>query len=238
MAGEVHVETSRTGLVVRPPDPAERAVLYLHGDRSCAGVPERAVDLAGRLSLRTGATVVCARYRHSFPAALLDVQAAYHYSQAMGPVTVAGEGAGGGLAAALMIRLRDAGSVLPSCAMLVSPLLDLTLQAPSLLFNAGANPSFDLAELRRQVEDYAAGRDLTDPLVSPLHGNLHGLPPVQLLTAGTDPLLDDSLAFAARAAHSSVSVDLRVLPDAGSLRAETIPAMASFAAACAPPLPA
>ncbi|WP_198653775.1 alpha/beta hydrolase fold domain-containing protein [Actinocorallia populi] len=228
MANEVQVETSRTGLVVRPPDPAEMAVLYLHGDSSFSGEPEQALEAAEHLSLRTGATVVCARYRPVFPSALVDVQTAYHYSQAMGPVAVAGEGAGAGLAAALLIRLRDAGSTLPSCATLVSPLLDLSLQAPSLLFNASANPEFDLAELRARVGRYAADRDLTDPFVSPLHGNLHGLPPVQLLTSGTDPLLDDALAFAARAAHSSVSVDLHVHPDATGLHAETIPSMAAF----------
>lgn len=237
MAGEVQVETSRTGLVVRPPDPAEMAVLYLHGDLSLSALsttPEQVLDLAGHLALQTGATVVCARYRPVFPSALVDVQTAYHYAQAMGPVAVAGEGAGAGLAAALMIRLRDAGSILPSCAALVSPLLDLSLQAPSLLFNAGANPDFDLTALRTRIDHYAAGRDLTDPFVSPLHGNLHGLPPVQLLTAGTDPLLDDALAFAARAARSSVSVDLRVLPDAAGLRTETAPAMTAFIKARTP----
>ncbi|GAA0936662.1 hypothetical protein GCM10009550_02620 [Actinocorallia libanotica] len=225
----MQVETSRTGLVVRPPDPAGMAVLYLHGDPSFSGEPEQALEAAERLSLRTSATVVCARYRPVFPSALVDVQTAYHYGQAMGgPVAVAGEGAGAGLAAALLIRLRDAGSTLPSCTTLVSPLLDLSLQAPSLLFNASANPEFDLTELRTRVTRYTADRDLTDPFVSPLHGNLHGLSPVQLLTAGTDPLLDDALAFAARAAHSSVSVDLRVHPDAATLRTETIPAMAAF----------
>jgi acetyl esterase/lipase len=64
--------------------------------------------------------------------------------------------------------------------------------------------------------------------LSPLHANLHGLPPIQLLVAGTDPLLDDSLSFAARAAHSGVTVDLRVRPDAVSLHPESVTAMADF----------
>jgi monoterpene epsilon-lactone hydrolase len=208
VAGEVQVEATRVGLVVRSPEPAELAVLFLHDDRRFSGSPEIALDTAGQLSLRTGATVVCARYRPSFPSSLEDVQAAYHYSQAIGPVMLAAAGVGGGLAAALMIRLRDSGAALPGCAALASPLLDLSLQAQSLLFNAGANPSFDLDELRHRVERYTGGANPADPLVSPLHGNLHGLPPIQLLTAGTDPLLDDSLAFAARAARSSVAVEI------------------------------
>ena len=79
-------------------------------------------------------------------------------------------------------------------------------------------------------ESWVVYRDTsaTDPLLSPLHANLHGLPPVQLLAAGNDVLLDDSLAFAARAARSGVLVDLRVWPDATGLDAVAATAMAGF----------
>ncbi|HET9972491.1 MAG TPA: alpha/beta hydrolase fold domain-containing protein [Streptosporangiaceae bacterium] len=93
-----------------------------------------------------------------------------------GPVVVAGERLGAGLAAALLIRLRDAGARLPHGAVLVSALLDLSLEAPSLLLNEAADPTFQLAELRRHAARYAAGTAPTDPLLSPLHANLHGLP--------------------------------------------------------------
>lgn len=227
----MRVEASPVGPVVRPPgpkDPAGLVILYLHGDRYLAGAPESALGLAGRLALQTGAVVVCSRYRRAFPAALEDVHAGYCYSQAAGPVVVAGERLGAGLAAGLLVRLRDAGAALPRCAVLVSALLDLTMRAPSLLLNGAADATFRVGELRRQVACYAAGTALTDPLLSPLHANLHGLAPVQLLAAGNDVLLDDSLAFAARAARSGVTVDLRVRPDAASLHAEILPAMAAF----------
>ncbi len=230
MTGDVRVEMSSVGPVVRPPGPAEVVILYLHGDRYLSGAPESALGLAGRLALRTGAAVVCARYRSAFPAALEDVEAGYRYSQAAGPVVVAGERLGAGLAAALLVRLRDAGAALPRGAILVSGLLDLTMRAPSLLLNGAADVTFGVGELRRQVARYAAGTPLTDPLLSPLHANLHGLPAVQLLAAGNDVLLDDSLAFAARAARSGVPVDLRVRPDAASLHAESLSAMAAFIA--------
>jgi acetyl esterase/lipase len=203
-------------------------ILYLHGDPYLSGTPESALGLAGRLALRTGATVICARYRHAFPDALDDVHTGYCFSQTTGPVVVAGERLGAGLAAALMVRLRDAGAAPPQCAVLVSALLDLTMQAPSLLLNAAADPTFRIAELRRRVERYAAGTTPTDPLLSPLRANLHGLPPVQLLTVGNDVLLDDSLEFAARAARSGVTVDLRVRPDAASLRTGIATTMAEF----------
>jgi monoterpene epsilon-lactone hydrolase len=232
--GDVRIEASRVGPVVCPPDPAETVILYLRGGEYVSGALEPALDLTGRLALRTGSTVVCAGYRSSFPAAIEDVHAAYRFSRARGPVVVAGERLGAGLAAALLIRLRDTGAAPPQCAVLVSALLDLTLQAPSLLLNAGADTSLDVAELLRQVSCYAAGAELSDPLLSPLYGNLHGLPPTQLLTAGTDLLLDDSLAFAARAARSGVTVDLRVRTDAADLRGEAVTAMAGFIEAWSP----
>jgi acetyl esterase/lipase len=231
LPGDLQVEASPVGPVVRPKGPAGPpgpVVLYLPGDRHLAGAPASGLGRAGQLALRAGVTVVCCGYRPTFPAALDDVHAGYRHAQGAGPVVVAGERTGAGLAATLLIRLRDAGAWLPVAAVLVSALLDASLQAPSLRLNAAADPEFDAAGLRRRVARYAAGTALTDPLLSPLYANLDGLPPIQLLAAGNDLLLDDSLAFAARAARSGVTVDLRVWPDAAGLRRETLPAMAQF----------
>jgi epsilon-lactone hydrolase len=143
-------------------------------------------------------------------------------------VVLVGERLGAGLAAAVLLNLRDVGAEPPCCAMLIAGLLDLVMDAPSLYLNAGTDPSFDPAELRARTAAYAAGTTPTDPLLSPLYGNLHGLPPIQLLAAGTDPLLDDSLGFAARAARSGVTVDLQVLPDELSLTSQAVAAAADF----------
>jgi epsilon-lactone hydrolase len=172
---DVRVDESPVGPVVRPPilpgtpdthgpaGPAQTVVLYLHSDRYLSGTGEPVPGSARRLALRTGATVVCARYRPAFPAALEDVYAGYCSSQAAGPVVVVGERAGAQLAAALPIRLRNSGAPPPRCAVLVSALLDLSLQAPSLPLNAAADPAFDADRLRRRVARYAAGTSPTDP---------------------------------------------------------------------------
>jgi monoterpene epsilon-lactone hydrolase len=229
VVSEAWIEDSPVGTVVRPPVPTGPTVLYLHGDRYLECPQDGALDVAGHLSQRTGARVVCARYRSEFPAALEDVGTAFDYCRGLGEkVVVAGDRLGGGLAVALLVRLRDSGAESAACATLDSPLLDLSLRSSSLDFNAFADPTFDIAELRRRVERYAAGTPRTDPIASPLHANLHGLPPIQLRVAGTDPLLDDSLALAARAARSGVAVDLRVHPDAGEHRRRHLPAMAAF----------
>lgn len=233
MANEVHVEASPVGPVVAPADRGEMVVLYLAAEPEAAG-PDPELGTARRLALLTGASVVCARWRPTFPAALQDVVRAYRYCLRTGPVVVTGERLAGALAGALLVRLRDSGATLPRCAALLSPVLDLTLQARSLLFNAGAEPGFDIAALRRRVADYAAGTPRTDPLLSPAHANLHGLPPLQLLAAGSDPLLDDSLALATRAARSGVAVDLRVWPDATARDAAAMVVLADFIAAWNP----
>lgn len=228
MASELTIEESQVGVVVRPPGHTDTAILYVHGNSDVTEGPRSAVELAKHLALRAGATVVCGRYREGFPDALDDVHAAYRFCESLGPVSLAGEGMGAGLAAALTVRLRDTEAVPPRCVVLVSALLDLTMRAKSLLLNASADPGFDVAALRRRVADYAGGAPLTHELVSPLYANLHGFPPVQLLVAGTDPLLDDSLRFSAQAAHCRLTVDLHVWPDAAELRADVVPAMAAF----------
>jgi epsilon-lactone hydrolase len=224
VAGDIRIENSPVGPVVYPPDHSDAVILYLHGDAD----PDSTMDTAERLARSTGATVVCPRYRSTFPDAFEDARAGYRYCKHAGPVTVVGERIGAGLAAALLVHLRDLGAALPRSAVFVSGLLDLTMRANSLLLNARADPTSDVTRLKQRVADYAGGAVLTDPLLSPLYANLHGLPPVQLLVAGTDPLLDDSLAFATRAARSRVTVDLRVWPDATSFSAEGFAAMTDF----------
>jgi acetyl esterase/lipase len=186
------------------------------------------MDTAERLAGMTGATVVCTRRRSTFPEAFDDVRVAYRYAKQVGAVTVVGEQVGAGLAAGLLVHLRDLGRPLPRRAVLVSALLDLTMQANSLVLNSRADPSFNVKRLRQRAAEYAGNAVLTDPLLSPLYANLHGLPPLQLLVAGTDPLLDDSLAFATRAARSGVTVDLRVWSDRSTLVAESLNAMTGF----------
>jgi acetyl esterase/lipase len=203
---------SPVGPVVYPPRPTGAVVLYVHGEPGLSSAPPPGHPTAARLALDAGATVVCCGYRAWYPAAVDDVHAAYEYCRSLGRVALVGERLGGGLVAALLLRLRDLDAAQPECAVLVGALLDLTLEAPSVSLNAAAHPGFDAAEMRRRTARYSAGAALTDPLLSPVYGNLHGLPPIQLLAVGNDPLVDDSLAFAARAARSGVAVDLRVAP--------------------------
>lgn len=225
LIGDVVVEECRVGPVARPPGDTGTVVLYLHGEPDG---PEQVLDRVRDLALRTGAAVVCPRYRIAFPAALVDAHSGYGYCQAEGSVVVIGEGLGAALATAMLVQLRDSEARLPRGAVLVSALLDLSLDTRSVQFNASTDPAFDVAGLRRRVADYARGTPLTDSRLSPLYANLHGLPPVQLLVGNSDPLLDDTLAFATRAARSHVSIELRSWPETTDFRAEVVSAVAEF----------
>jgi ferredoxin-NADP reductase len=109
-----------------------------------------------------------------------------------------------------------------------APFMDLAERAPldddEIAESPGSGPVVLAGE--RLGAGLAAG--LAAALLSPLHANLHGLPPIQLLAAGNDVLVDDSLAFATRAARSGVTVDLRVRSDEAELRAGLAPALAAF----------
>ncbi|MEU0741252.1 alpha/beta hydrolase fold domain-containing protein [Streptomyces sp. NPDC006134] len=229
MASEVRVVDGPFGPEVQPEGgTVGRTVLYVHGDPRLAGTPQDALPTARELTRLTGRAVLCPRYRPHFPQALEDVHAAWEYCHDRGPVAVAGKRLGGALAAGLLLRLRDAGAVLPTCAVLTSPLLDFTLDAPSLLLNAAADRTVDAETLPARAAAYAGTTPRDHPLLSPLHGNLHGLPPVQLHAAGTEVLLDDTLAFATRAARSGVAVDLRVYEDLSAQGLRQLGAMAAF----------
>jgi acetyl esterase/lipase len=176
---------------VRAVEAPARAILYLHGGAFLMGSPASYRSRAARVSYRCRAEVFVPDYRlapeHPYPAALDDALAAWHHvrSQRRGPLLVAGDSAGGGLALSLMLRLRDAGEPAPDGAVLLSPWVDLTV--PS-----GSEPSRDLwftaDHLRHWASHYAGGADPQDPLISPVHADLSRLPPF-LLLLGEDELL-------------------------------------------------
>ncbi|MER5787472.1 alpha/beta hydrolase fold domain-containing protein [Streptomyces sp. NPDC001980] len=229
MAGEIHVEEGPFGPEVRTEGAAvEQTVLYLHGDPRLAGTPRDALPTARALARHTGYAIVCARYRLRFPEALEDVYAAWEHCHGRGPAAVAGKRLGGALATGLLLRLRDEGAAPPSCAVLSSPVLDFTLDASSLLLNAAADRTVDAEALTVRAAAYAGPTPRTHPLLSPLHGNLHGLPPIQLHAAGTEMLLDDTLSLATRAAHSGVEVDMRIYEDSSAQGLRQLEATAAF----------
>jgi len=197
---------------------AGRHVLYLHGGAHAVGSARLYRDLAWRLSAACDAQVLCLDHRlapeHPFPAALEDALAAWRWLGAGGAradaCLVAGDSSGGGLALALLLALRDHGEPLPAAAACLSPWSDLTVSGHSVRANARSDPFLHAPLLAPVAALYLDGHDPTDPLASPLLGDLRGLPPLLVHAAAGEILLDDSTRLAARARAAGVEVKLEV----------------------------
>jgi acetyl esterase/lipase len=126
------------------------------------------------------------------------------------PFALAGDSAGGNLSLVTMMRARDALLPMPDCAVLLSPSTDLTLSGPSLRYNADADPMFSTAAVDLLPNQYCPGQDPHNPLLSPLLGNWHGLPPLLFHAGSTEMLLDDSVRAYDRAMQAGVAAAIDV----------------------------
>jgi epsilon-lactone hydrolase len=198
----------------------ENVILYFHGGVYVIGSAAASVPLVGDLVRRTGAKAITLEYRlapeHPYPAAVEDARAAYEALLAQGTapaqIALAGESAGGGLAVATLLALREAGRPLPSCAYVMSPYVDLTLSGQTLAEKRGVDPLLTPDGLRARVPDYVGGADAADPNISPIFGDLRELPPLLIQVGSHEVLLSDALRLAGRAAISDVPVTLDVTP--------------------------
>ena len=198
----------------------EHVILYFHSGVYVIGSAAATVPLVGDLVRRTGVNAITLDYRlapeHPYPAAVDDARAAYEalLAQGMDPgqIVLAGESAGGGLAVATLLASREAGLPMPSCAFLLSPYADLTLSGETLVDRQSLDPILTPEGLRVRAPEYLAGADAADPLISPIFGDLSGLPPLLIQVGSHEILLSDALRLAARAATSDVAVTLDVTP--------------------------
>jgi monoterpene epsilon-lactone hydrolase len=196
-----------------------RVLLFLHGGGFEFGSVHSDGELAARLGRASGMRVLFPEYRlapeHTFPAAIDDVLAAWRWLRtdqhlSASSIAVAGDSAGGGLAVALLVAVRDAGQALPAAAVLMSPTVDLTNSGASMTERADQDPISTPAMLEQFAADYLAGADPKSPLASPLFAPLAGLPPLLIQVGTADLLLSDSERLGAAAAKAGVDVTLEI----------------------------
>lgn len=197
-------------------------VLYFHGGGYALGSAAAGVNLAADIARRSGTTVYSVDYRLApespFPAAADDALAAYRGLIDNGipaeEIAVSGESAGGGLALALLIAIKEAGLPRPTAAAVLSPWVDLTQSGRSYETKAALDPALTRQALSTRAGDYLADADPRSPLASPLFADLRGLPPLLIQTGTYEILLDDALRLAAKAAADDVAVTLQTFPGA------------------------
>jgi monoterpene epsilon-lactone hydrolase len=211
LSAEEHLPRRGTGGAV---------ILYLHGGGFVMGSARTHRGISGRLARGVGARVVTLNYRlapeHPYPCALDDSLSAYRalLSEGTPPgrIAVAGDSAGGNLAFALMLRLKGEGTPLPAAVVGLSPFVDMTGSGASMSGNAALDPFLDAVRLPDVVRAYAPGLDPVDPLLSPLFGDLAGLPPCLIQCGGDEILLDDAVRMQAALVAAGVRSDLEVWP--------------------------
>jgi acetyl esterase/lipase len=210
--GGVHAEVVTAGGAGAAAGP-QRTVIHFHGGGYCVGSASLARSWAAHLSAQAGCRVVLPAYRlapeHPHPAALTDAEAvitALLGDAAPGSLVVSGDSAGGGLALALLLSMRDRGLPLPAGCLVLSPWLDLGRDRRAVPGLVRRDVVLSPGWLAACARAYADPATWADPAVSPLGAAHAGLPPL-LIQVGTDELVaPDAEQLAARAAAAGVAV--------------------------------
>lgn len=202
-------------------DVPETTVLFFHGGGFVGGSCATHRNLASRLAISSRSRVVVPEYRlapeHRFPAPVQDAIAVYQELIRDGTdprkLVTAGDSAGGGICAALLLGIRDCGNQMPAAAVLVSPWTDLTLSGDSYRTRANLQPVAPIPVLRRLAELYLGDSDPALPLASPIFADLRGLPKTLIQVGDHEVMLDDSRRFFQEAKQKGVEVRMEVWPE-------------------------
>lgn len=194
-------------------------ILFFHGGCFTTGSTNDHLDLCGKISNLSGIPVLSVDYRlapeHKFPAPHEDCITSYLWllKQGMDPskIVIAGISAGGTLALSTLLFLRDNGVKLPAGAVCMSPIVDMLFQGHSIVTNGGKD--WVTQEILDNLRKIYIRDKPTNPLVSPLYADLHGLPPIMIQVGSHELLLDDIIRFHKKAEDSEVEVTFELWKD-------------------------
>ncbi len=200
-----------------------RRILYMHGGSWISGSSAGYRAFLSRISQAAGAVVLSVDYRlapeHKFPVALEDCTQAYQWMRqnspnGLAPVVSAylmGDSAGGNLALATLLKVKNLNLPLPEAVVAISPATDFTAGSPSLVSRASVDPIINPAVLPALIPVYMGEHaDPTNPYASPLFGDFRGMPPILLQVGDAEVLLDDSKRLAEHASEQGCDVTLEV----------------------------
>lgn len=199
----------------------KKVLLYFHGGGFSVGSVKSHYDLIARLSAAAACRALGINYRlvpeHRFPAQIDDAVVAYRWLLAQGyasnSIALAGDSAGGNLALATLLSLREQNIPLPAAAAGMSVWTDLTASGKSYETRVSVDPIDSRKMILGLAKGYLGDADPRNPLASPLFADLHGLPPLLLQVGDREIVLDDSRNFAEKARAAGVDVQLEVWDD-------------------------
>jgi len=194
-----------------------RIILYIHGGGYIAGSINSHKDLASRIAKAANAKILIFNYRlapeHPFPAGLEDVQAVYQWlikkHHENSNISLVGDSAGAGLALALLSGLLVKKSPLPKCSVLISPWIDLECKNNSHIENREKDPMLQPGILKKTARLYT-DKDLSSPLISPIHNQFTGITPMLIQTGDHEVLVDDSKLLARKLTRAGAIVQLEI----------------------------
>ena len=203
------------------PHQKKRAILYCHGGGYTSGNLGYSKVLASKLTQRTGYDVLAFEYRLApefpYPAALEDAVTVWDHLMLLGygarDIVLAGDSAGGNLALALCLRLRETGRMLPGAMLLMSPWTDLTCSGASCTQRCELDPMLTPDYLHAVSKAYAAEMDPASPQLSPLFASFEDFPPTLIQVGTHEILLSDSQRLCQKMKEAGVSCRLEVWED-------------------------
>ena len=198
-----------------------RVLLYLHGGAYLMGSSRTHRTMVSHIAKQAGVRAILPNYRlgpeDPFPAGLDDCLAIYRQLLVSGVspehIVIGGDSAGGGMAMATLLSLKDAGDPMPTAACLLSPWLDLTGEGESRKTRAKLDPWFRTEDMAKVTAHYCLKDQLRDPFVSPVYGDVRGLPPILIQVGDHEVLLSDSTRIAEKIAAAGGKVTLQIWPE-------------------------
>jgi len=207
-----------TDTITPPAAPTDSAVIHIHGGGFVGGGAKNYWGMGWRMAQKTGRMIFLPEYRlapeHPYPAGLDDLDGFYDAVLARGiqpdKLVVSGDSAGGNLALALMHRLKQRGAPLPAGLICLSPVTSLVRFDGSLVSNVGSDDLFSDGGIGSTIAHYCKDRDLNDPCISPLSGDVSGFPPTLFHAAESEMLRDQTIWMADALRAAGIAVDIKI----------------------------
>ena len=210
------IEGMKTEWIIPDGASQEKIILYVHGGGYVSGSCSDHRGFVSKFAKRCGVINLIYEYRlapeNPFPAALDDSIKIYRALLIRGKspenIIIAGESAGGGLCLAILLALKENKIAMPTAAVAISPWTDLTCSSNSY----ATKNKVSVAPLNSWLvfsKHYIGNNRADNPLISPLYGELSGLPPIFINSGEDDELFEDGEKFYLKAKASGVDISFR-----------------------------